>query len=250
VRTIKADQAAQLRLLDVQSIDTALAQLEHRRQTLPEHAEINRLRAQRAAVGSDLVASDTAVSDLEREQQRAENDLQPVRDRLTRNQQRISQGTVADPKALASMVDEVEHLKKRISDLEDAELEVMEQLETELASRETLRARAARLDAELATMSSKRDAQLAELEADMTERRTERSQLTPLLPPALLALYDKIGAGHGGVGAAELRQRRCTGCQLEVNAAEIREYQGAPPDEVLRCEECSRILVRTANSGL
>jgi predicted nucleic acid-binding Zn-ribbon protein len=250
VETIKADQGAQLRLLDVQSIDTALAQLEHRRQTLPEHAEINRLRAERAAVASDLVASDTAVSDLEREQQRAENDLQPVRDRLTRNQQRISQGTVADPKALASMVDEVEHLKKRISDLEDAELEVMEQLETELAGRETLRARAARLDAELATMSAKRDAQLTELEADMTERRSERSELTPLLPPALLSLYDKIGASHGGVGAAELRQRRCTGCQLEVNAAEIREYQAAAADEVLRCEECSRILVRTANSGL
>ena len=250
MRTIKADHGAQLRLLDVQSIDTALAQLEHRRQTLPEHAEINRLRAERAAVGSDLVASDTAVSDLEREQQRAENDLQPVRDRLTRNQQRISQGTVADPKALASMVDEVEHLKKRINDLEDAELEVMEQLETELAGREALRARAARLDAELATISAKRDAQLAELEADMTERRSERSELTPLLPPELLSLYDKIGASHGGVGAAELRQRRCTGCQLEVNAAEIREYQAAAADEVLRCEECSRILVRTANSGL
>ena len=239
-----------MRLLDVQAVDTALAQLEHRRQTLPEHAEINRLRAERAAVGSDLVAVDTAVSDLERDLARAESDLQPVRDRMTRNQQRIANGTVADPKALASMVEEVEHLKKRINDLEDAELEVMEQLDTEVTGRETLRARAARLDEELATLSAKRDAQLRELEADITERRAERKQLTPLLPPPLLALYDKIGASHGGVGAAELRQRRCTGCQLEVNAAEIREYRTAPADDVLRCEECGRILVRTENSGL
>ena len=179
VRTIKADQSAQLRLLDVQAVDTALAQLTHRRRTLPEHAEIARLQAERAAVESDLVAADTAVSDLELEQDRAESDLEPVRERLVRNQQRIADGSVPDPKALASMVDEVEHLKKRIGDLEDAELEVMEQLETEAAGREKLRARAAELDETAGRLSAKRDAQLAELAADMAERRAERDELTP-----------------------------------------------------------------------
>ena len=58
------------------------------------------------------------------------------------------------------------------------------------------------------------------------------------------------GASHGGVGAAELRARRCTGCQLDINAADLRVYAAAAADEVLRCEECSRILVRTAQSGL
>jgi predicted nucleic acid-binding Zn-ribbon protein len=59
-----------------------------------------------------------------------------------------------------------------------------------------------------------------------------------------------VGASRGGVGAAELRQRRCTGCQLEINAAELREFAAAAEDEVLRCEECGRILIRTVNSGL
>jgi predicted nucleic acid-binding Zn-ribbon protein len=44
--------------------------------------------------------------------------------------------------------------------------------------------------------------------------------------------------------------RRCTGCQLEVNAADLGTFAAAADDEVLRCEECSRILVRTAQSGL
>ena len=134
VRAIKADQAAQLRLLDLQSVDSALAQLDHRRRTLPEHAEIARLRADRAAVAADLVAADTIVSDLEREQAKAESDLEPVRERLVRNRKRIADGTVPDPKALSAMVEEVEHLKKRIGDLEDAELEVMEQLESATAA--------------------------------------------------------------------------------------------------------------------
>ena len=80
-----------------------------------------------------LVAAETAVSDLEAEQNRAEAEIQPVRERLNRNQTRIADGTIADPKALSSMVEEVAHLQRRISDLEDAELEIMEQLESAAA---------------------------------------------------------------------------------------------------------------------
>ena len=250
VRPIRADPGAQLRLLDLQAVDTALSQLDHRRRTLPEHAVINRLQVERHATESDLVAADTAVSDLEREQARAENDLEPVRERLTRNRRRIADGSVGDPKALSSMVDEVEHLRKRIGDLEDAELEVMELLETAVAQRETLRSHAARLDAELAEVTAKRDQQLAELDADVADRRTLRDETAASLPDDLLKLYGKVGASHGGVGAAELRARRCTGCQLDINAADLRVYTAAAADEVLRCEECSRILVRTAQSGL
>jgi predicted nucleic acid-binding Zn-ribbon protein len=247
---IKADRGAQLRLLDLQTIDSALAQLEHRRKTLPEHAEINALNAAVATTSADLVAAETAVRDLEAEQDRAEAELQPVRERLSRNQTRIADGSIADPKALSSMVEEVGHLQRRISDLEDAELEIMEQLESAAASLERLRIRAGELDEQLADAVTRRDHALAALEVQVDQHRAERAELSPLLPADLLALYDKIGASHNGVGAAELRQRRCTGCQLEVNAADLGTFAAAADDDVLRCEECSRILVRTASSGL
>lgn len=247
---MKADKGAQLRLLDLQLLDTALAQLEHRRKSLPEHAEIARLRGQRARVAADLVAADTAVIDFELEQNGAELELEPVRQRLARDQHRIADGTISDPKALGSLVDEVEHLQRRIAALEDAELEIMQSLETAQASREQLRRQAALLDDELATCAAKRDQQLSELDAAVSEHRVERAQVAQGIPADLMALYLKVAAGHSGVGAAELRQRRCTGCQLEINAAELRSFAAAPDDEVLRCEECSRILIRTANSGL
>ena len=148
------------------------------------------------------------------------------------------------------MVDEVEHLKKRIRDLEDAELDVMEQLESAVATRDRLRKRADDLDGELDRVADRRNEQLAALDAEVAGRRQERSEVAPLIPAMLLALYDKTAGSHGGVGAAELRARRCTGCQLEVNAADLRAFAAAADDDVLRCEECSRILVRTANSGI
>jgi uncharacterized protein len=250
VRSIKADRGSQQRLLDLQAVDSALAQLSHRRRSLPEHAELARLRAEQQATTSDLVAADTAVSDLELEQTKAESDLEPVRQRLARNQQRIADGSIPDAKALASMVAEVDHLKKRIGDLEDAELEVMELLESAVATRERLRARAVDLEHAVAQTAARRDEQLASLDGEIAQRRAERGEIAPEIDPALLGLYDKVAASHGGVGAAELRARRCTGCQLEVNAADLGTFAAAADDEVLRCEECSRILVRTARSGL
>ena len=55
---------------------------------------------------------------------------------------------------------------------------------------------------------------------------------------------------HGGVGAAALRRGQCQGCHLSLTTVEMNRIRAAPPDEVLRCEECRRILVRTDESGL
>lgn len=199
---------------------------------------------------SDLVGAETAVSDLETDQARAETDLEPVRERLARNERRIADGTVPDPKALASMIEEVEHLKRRISNLEDAELEVMEELETAVSKQNRLRARTAELDSEIADVVARRDAELAVLAGLTAEARSERDGIAPEIPADLMTLYTRLAASHNGVGAAELQQRRCTGCQLQVNAADLQAIAAAAPDEVLRCEECGRILIRTGQSGL
>lgn len=249
-RTIKAEPADQLRLLDLQAVDTALAQLLHKRRTLPEHATIAGLVQQRDALDEQLVEAETRVGDLELEQAKAEADLEPVRDRLRRDQQRIDAGTVGDPKALSAMVDEVEHLKRRIVDLEDAELEVMDQLEQAGVERDRLGGLRQGIDGELATHVAERDRQVAAIDQTAAEHQRERKQLVGLLPAPLVTLYEKVRTQHGGSGAAALRQRRCTGCQLEANAADLRGYAAATADEVLRCEECGRILVRTSDSGL
>jgi uncharacterized protein len=247
---IKADPAIQLKLLDLQTIDSAIAQLEHRRRTLPEHAELARLQAERSTLSSDLVAADTRVADLEADQTKAEADLEPVRQRLARDERRIADGSVSDAKALSGLVEEVAHLKRRITDLEDAELEVMEALEAAEAERAGLRERAAGVDGRIAATSGAREIELERIGSELAGKQTERATVAAELPTELLGLYVKVASAHGGVGAAQLSRRRCTGCQLEINAADLRSFASAPADEVLRCEECSRILVRTAESGL
>ncbi|SEQ97972.1 zinc ribbon domain-containing protein [Microlunatus flavus] len=240
---------AQLRLLDLQAVDSTIARLAQQRRTLPEQATLDRLGAESATVGEDLVGAQTRVSDLELDTERAEADLEPVRQRLARNEKRIADGTV-DAKSLGSMVEEVAHLRRRIGDLEDVELEVMEALEQAQAERDALQTRVDALAAQIDEATAARDRAAGALANEAAYQRTERDRLLPELPADLVALYTKIATSKGGVGAAELLHRRCTGCQLEVNANELRAYAATPPEEVLRCEECGRILVRTAESGL
>jgi len=246
---IQADHATQLRLLDLQAVDTAIAQLRHRRANLPELAQLAALASQQAAAEADLVAAETQVSDLELAQRQAEIDLDPVRQRRVRNQQRVDDGSIPDAKVLAGLVEEIQHLDRRISDLEDAELEVLDQLETATATRDDLAARNAELAGRVGEVTARRDEQVRVIDAELATQSERRHEIAVDLPAPLVATYDKLRSAHGGVGAAELRNRRCTGCQLEINSADLRTYAAASEDEVLRCEECGRILVRTINSG-
>ena len=61
-----------------------------------------------------------------------------------------------------------------------------------------------------------------------------------------MTLYEKLRVDNGGVGAAELEGARCSGCRLEQTPMELARIAAAPADEVHRCEECRRILVRPA----
>jgi predicted nucleic acid-binding Zn-ribbon protein len=246
---VNVDPAAQLRLLDVQAADTALAQLEHRRETLPELAVIADRQAELSRLDSDRVRAQTEVGDLDREQRRLEGDVEQVRLRAARDQQRMQSGAVP-AKELESLQHEVQSLARRQSDLEDSVLELMESREEADGRLAAVLADVAKLSAERDAAAAARDAVFAEIDAEAAARTATRDRLAAELPDDLRTLYEKVRASSGGVGAAPLRHRRCEGCRLELAGSELRAARAAPPEEVLRCENCRRILVRTPESGL
>jgi uncharacterized protein len=247
---LKADPHAQWRLLDVQDLDARIDRLAHRRRTLPELAEISDLRKRRDDAAADVVVAQTEVDDLSREQRKADADVEQVKTRRARDQRRLDQGQVGSPKELQNLQHEIETLERRISDLEDAELDVMERLENAQSQLDQLQASIGEHDEGLRELEKRRDEALAEIDAEVRDAESEREQIVSGLPADLLKLYERLRASHGGVGAAALVQRRCQGCRLELNAADLREIAAAAEDEVLRCEECQRILVRTGESGI
>lgn len=190
------------------------------------------------------------VDDLTRDQRKADADVEQVKNRRRRDQERMDQGLVSNPKDLERMQHELVSLERRISDLEDAELEVMEELETAQAELAELNRRLAEVDEKRSDTERRREEKAGDVTAQLADVSAERERTASDLPEDLAALYSKLRAQKGGVGAAALRARRCGGCSLELNAAELGVIAKTPVDEVVRCEECSRILVRTSESGL
>ena len=246
---MKADPITQSALLDVQAQDSVIVQLTHRRSTLPEIAQIEQLQAQRAELDGHRVEADTEVSDLTREQKKADAEVELVKTRQVRDEERLNSGAIGNPKDLASLQHELEALARRITTLEDEELEVMERLETAQARLRAVTADIGAIDTDLEHLSAARDSASSEIDGQLDAARIDRESVARSVPENLMALYDKMRDKHG-TGAAMLQARRCEGCRLELNSADLREIAAAPEDEVLRCPECDRILVRTPESGL
>jgi uncharacterized protein len=247
---LKAAASDQQRLLDVQALDTRIDQLAHRRRTLPEHALLTELDDQLAALRDQLVGAETEQSDLARELTKAEGDVDQVRARAQRDQQRLDAGQVSSPKELEGLQHEIATLANLQGALEEVVLEIMERLESSQSRSAELTAQQETAQARVAELTASRDTTTAEVDAEVEQLQAQRSTQAGSLDTAMVTLYEKIREQQGGVGAAELRQRRCGGCRLELNNVEINELRDADPDEVMRCDECRRILVRTSESGL
>jgi len=197
-----------------------------------------------------VIAAQTEESDTARNQLKAEVDVDAVRTRASRDQERLDAGRVSSPKELEQLQHEISSLRKRQSELEDAVLAVMEHREEIQGRLAELLADRDRAQAELDHASYQRDVQYAEIDAEVTGLHKQRAALIAGLLPDLLALYEKLRAQHDGIGAAALRGGRCEGCRLQLDARDLSRIRSAAADAVLRCEECRRILVRTPESGL
>lgn len=246
---MKADPAHQRMLLDVAELDARANQLRHQRKSLPELAEIAALEAERTALTDQVRDARIVVDDLTVEQAKADREVESVRTRRERDRTRMDTGQITNPKDLERMQHELVSLERRITTLEDAELEVMEALEEAQQLLSGLGIRAEDIDARLAELVTSRDDKQAVIDTSLAEATARRGPALEDVPADLLALYERLRE-QKGVGAALLRDRQCGGCNMTIDPSEISRIRSAPAEEVVRCEECQRILVRTDDSGL
>ncbi|MEV0620717.1 C4-type zinc ribbon domain-containing protein [Nonomuraea sp. NPDC050404] len=246
---MKAAPEAQKRLLDLAELDSVIDRLAHRRRTLPELAEIDERSKSYAKLATQAIEAETDAGDLAREQAKAESDVDAVRTRADRDQKRLDSGAVTSPRDLASLQSEIASLHRRQGDLEEVVLEIMERREAADTKVTDLVAQRDEVRAALSTAEDRRDAALGEIDKEAGEVQGRRAGVAEEIPADLMTLYAKLRDQYG-VGAAMLHGGRCQGCKVALSIAEMNRLKAAPHDEVLRCEECRRILVRTPESGL
>lgn len=238
-----APVADQLQLLDVQGLDTKLAQLKHQRKNVPSLARVTAVEAQIKDLYGALISSRTAASDLTRELTKAEQDVEQVVTRTQRNQARLDSGSV-NAKEAQALMGEIESLSNRQEKLEEIQLDFMERLDSHKDTLEKLEVANSGMEEDLASAKESLTAELKVIDDEGKLVLAERRQLADSLDSGLITLYERIRTTQGGLGAAAFRGNKCEGCRLEINPIELEQIKTAPAERIVRCEECSRILVR------
>jgi len=200
------------------------------------------------AAKDKLVEVETAAGDLDRDIRRLERDVEGVRSRTERDNQLLA-GAGIGAKQATDLQHELETLARRQTVLEDEQLEIMEQREAVGADVDHSREVLATAERGLTAVTERRDTVLVDIDSAEAGRRRAREEIVTTLPGDVLAVYERRREQRG-VGAAALVARRCQACRLELDRTTISELKVAPPDEIVYCEECGVILVRTEGSGL
>ena len=245
---MKAEPAVQRRLLDLADADAELGRIDHRRRTLPELAIIETAEGELRVRRDAVVAAKTAHKDLSREITKQEDEIEAVRAREDRDRKLLNDGNVGS-RQITDLEHELETLGRRQSALEDDLLELMERREAVELDIKHAEMELGRAEETLSDAQQRRDLALADLDTAQARRAKDREGLIGTFPADLLALYDRVRA-QKGIGAALLRARRCGACRIELDRHAIAGIKESAPDEVVRCEECGAILVRTPESGL
>jgi predicted nucleic acid-binding Zn-ribbon protein len=244
---LKASPDAQARLLDLQALDTKIAQLTHRSKGLPQHAAIAALQSEIDALRIVLLEQSGAREDVLTELSRIESDVALVTARIARDTQRAQQSTSA--KDAQAFEHELANLAKRQYDLEEIELTVMEKLEERESALAATNSQIAELQARIDAIVVERDAELVGLQADIVAANADRAAIAGTVPDDLLALYDKQRLRYG-VGASHLRFGVSSASGVKLLENEMAEIRAAAPDDVIMCATSEAILVRTKESGL
>lgn len=235
-------------MLDIADIDAEIHRIDHRRAVLPEIAELAALAEQLQTQRDEAVRAQIAAEDLLRESRRLDNEITSMSLREQKDNQQLAAGNLP-AKALSELEHEVVGLIRRRSMLEDEMLEIMEQQEAVSADEQRASAMTTHSERQIEDATARRDVALAEIADLESDAKAKRAALIQNADEALMAIYDRQ-IKQGRVGAGLLRAGRCGACRMELDRGLIGRITATADDEVVRCDECGAILVRTHESGL
>ena len=240
---MQASPEQQSLIFELQLLDNEIMQANTKLKSLPEIEQLLHIDKRIITATDELATVKAEADQIALELRRGEVDVETVTDRIKKDEARLSSGN-ATPKELEQLQHEVGTLKKRQETLEEIELEIMVRSEAITARTNTLTTDLASLETLKAEINQRLTTASDEINTVITNKKSDREKVVVKIEKPLIDLYEKIRTASGGVAAAALVGNKCNGCNLAINAVEMERIKSLAKDELLRCEECRRILVR------
>jgi uncharacterized protein len=230
-----------LRLLDLQSLDTAIDRLNARRVALEGEGELGAARTEAERAEQEFGELRLQLDTFDRDGSKLEHEIDSLTQKAADEESRLFGGAVANAKELESIRREVDNLRKRKAEREDELLVVLERREEVERRAKEAEVRAEDRRIAVDTVAGDASRELSQIAADLTAKQADRARLAAGFDPELLELYDDLRKQKKGVGVAALVDGVCQGCHEKLSAVELDRIKHT--EDVPRCEYCRRILV-------
>lgn len=234
----------QRRLLDLQALDSRADVLDQQWRGHPSVQALVELSARASDLEQRKAAAEEVVDEVRRRVRAAERDAETIRAKQAKDQKRLDEGAVSSPRELQSLQHEIATLQARLDDVETTELEAMEEADTAEAELSEVVAALASVTDDSARHEDRLAQARAAIDAEREALAADRSEVLADISEGLLKHYERARSHHAGVGVGALRHGRCDGCRLTMTPSDLARFSSADPEELLRCEECGRLLVR------
>ncbi|MDQ4502296.1 C4-type zinc ribbon domain-containing protein [Sinomonas sp. ASV322] len=238
----KAPAAEQLKLLDLQALDAKLRSLDVRRKALEEDPRLSSASDALTATSRSARDADLAVDEAQAALVKAEDSVAQVAARIERDEARLYAGGLS--KDLQALQQDIAALSSRRSDLEDAELEILERLDGLRAEQSTAAAALAEAQTASAGLRSELDAKLAEIAEERVHVARDRADCAARIEDTLVEVYEKTLAKRG-VGAARLFHGTSEGSGMALSPGDLATIRSAAADDIVFCPDSGCILVRS-----
>jgi uncharacterized protein len=231
-------------LLDLQGIDTTLAQLLHRRAHLPEQQQLNEIEKKQTALRKQLAPTVSVQEELDKRQAALETQIHEIDGKIESASKQLYSGTVTASRELQALEADIASLKKHRNELEDVELGVLMEREPVDAILSQGAAERDRLDAEGAKWHVAIAEAIVSIETQRAELTARRSDVAASVATENLQIYERIRSKNGGVGIARLEHGTCMSCRMKLSAVQLDTLKKVGESEPAYCDECGALLVR------
>lgn len=237
---MKATPQEQSDLLALAEIDSELARLRRAVEAANDATITEPLRSEQREFASKLIDARSHLEGLQLEAKRAQEDLDVVEQRIAKDKQLLA--ATSSTKDAQGIQHELATLDRRKSELEDAQIALLEMIDQAERANLAVAAEKAEVDALLSAATAKAEAELVKARSGLDLVAAKRAQHCAGMNQDLVEFYEKMA--KRGVVAARLLGRECGACHMTIGATALAEIAELAADEIATCTECQAVLIR------
>ena len=235
-----ASEKQQQLLLEVGTLDLAITRAQTALATAEKSQVVEALRSQVMDSSERLLQANATRENLQSDIKKLSLDVEMVEARIAHDESKEKQ--VTNEREQKAVIQELASLKNRLSILEDAELELMEQLEVASAEVVEITQLRTKQNLELEDAIKKLHGDTLTISAQINELTAKRQAAFGQLSSELQAIYTR--KEQRGAAIAQTLGRDCSACRLSINAVQFESMMAEPADHLPTCPNCDAMIIR------